>query len=404
MKNNFDKAWEFAWNELFCEKTNTFYDYKSSLDKDGLYRHLPNAREVLAHVPNPCSWNTGMEDGAIMAGVMLETIAERYNATNDEALHAYAEKVINGLKLLTSVAGIRGFLARNVLLEDGKYYCYSDTSRDQYTHVIFGTHKYMQTPLCTDEERELLCDMLVSFAEYAEKCVTAENGYRLLRTDGGKGFVTCMLKHISPHEQLRLPMFYISAWKASGNPHWLDKYKEIRDETLEKSFELKTKYWTNNFCLGQMQDSIRLCYDLEPEEAYKKQYEKLANQVADFADLEQSKSIVEDAETTGQKFDHLGPEWRKQPMTYLYFWGAPFDGLGYYMPDYEDGEYKKDMWDLQHIGVDLSIQLLCPNRKVNAKSVEYLNRIVDCVDFEKHATRAVFYLLSAYWTLQAQNH
>ena len=401
VKNSFDKAWDFVWRELFCEQTNTFYDYKSSRDADGLYRHLPNSKEILASIPNPCGWNTGMEDGGIMAGLMLEIIAYRYQATKDKRLQDYAKKVIDGLKLLTSVTGIRGFLARNVLLQNGKHYCYSDSSRDQYTHVIYGAHKYMETALCTDEERAFLSDMLVAFAEYAEKCVTEENGYRLLRADGGRGIVSCMLKHISPHEQLRLPMFYISAWKVSGDKHWLDKYHEVRDETLEKSFDLKTKYWEHNFCLGQMQDSVRLCYDLETDEHYKKQYEKLAKQVAEFTEDDALRKIAEHAEKTGRKFDALGMEWRKKPMTYLYFWGAPLDGLGYYMPE-DNKDYNEDMWNLQSFGVNLSIQLLCPNRKPKTESIELLMRIVNCVDFDNHATRAVFYILSAYWNLQAQ--
>ena len=52
VKNSFDKAWDFVWHELFCEQTNTFYDYKSSRDADGLYRHLPNSKEILASIEN----------------------------------------------------------------------------------------------------------------------------------------------------------------------------------------------------------------------------------------------------------------------------------------------------------------------------------------------------------------
>ena len=71
MNKTFDKAWDFVWNELYNPETHTFYDYKSSRDKDGTFRHLPTPAEILASVPNPCSWNTGMEDGGIIAGLIF---------------------------------------------------------------------------------------------------------------------------------------------------------------------------------------------------------------------------------------------------------------------------------------------------------------------------------------------
>lgn len=396
-EKNVQSAWDYVFNCLFHEKTNLIYDCRSTLEKDGAFSHLPTVKEVAAQIPSPCSWNAGLENSGINGGVMLNTVVNRYKATKDKSLHVYAEKLIKGIVLMTSVSGVRGFLARSVLPEDGKSY-YFESSRDQYTHVIYGICRYLECELCTDEERAILSDILVAFAEYAEKCVTKENDYHLLRTDGGRTMV-CKMLYCSPHEWTRLPMFYIAAWKVSGNEHWYDKYLEIRELCWTESYKIKKKYWERPFCLAQMQDSIRILYDYEKDEEWKKKYLDLMELVASFMD-DTPVQIEKKARKEGRKFDSLCPVWRKQPMKFLCNWGAPVSGYGYYMPDRGEA-FENDLWDLHDASNHVAIKQRCPSLKADPENVKALEGLFDLVDFERHGTESPCYMLESYWEVKA---
>lgn len=394
-----ERAWDFVWNGLFCEKTNLIYDGRWTREQDGNICLLPTPEEVRAQIPSPCSWNTGMENSGINGGTMLNVIANRYKATGAANLSSFAQKLIEGFRLLTSVSGVRGFLARSVLPQDGKSYYY-ESSRDQYTHAVYGFCRYMECGLCMKEQKETLTDMLVAFAEYAKKCVTPEKHYQLLRADGGDTMV-CGMLHVSPHEWTRLPMFYVAAWRFSGDEQWFDEYKKIRDVCIEKSYGIQKKYWEKPFCLAQMQDSLRILYDYEPDEKYRAKYQDLMNLVASYADCS-AKTIAEEAKKTGRKFNSALPNWRDMPMQYLYFWGAPKSGYGYYMPQ-RPKKYEQDLWDLHNAGTNVILQARCPNRTVDWNIIDALHSIIELVDFEDHRTESPIFLLEAYWEWKALN-
>lgn len=399
LESQIEKAWNFVWNALFCEKTNLIYDGRWTTEEDGNVCLLPTPEEIRAQVPNPCSWNTGMENSGINGATMLNVIANRYKATKDKSLLPYAEKLIKGFRLTTSISGVRGFLARSVLPQDGKSYYY-ESSRDQYTHAVYGFCRYMECGLCTKEQRETLTDMLVAFAEYAQKCVTPENRYQLLRADGGDTMV-CGMLNVAPHEWTRLPMFYVAAWKFSGDDRWLDEYKKIRDVCVDGSYGIKQKYWDKPFCLAQMQDSLRILYDYEIDETYRAKYKELTELVASHAN-DSAQKIADEAKKTGRKFNSALPNWRDMPMTYLYFWGAPKSGYGYYMPQ-RPSEYERDLWDIHNAATNVILQARCPNQRVERKIVDAMNDVIELVDFDDHRTESPIFLLESYWELKASN-
>ena len=59
---------------LYCPETGLIYDYVTSREPAQRFAHLPCRAEVEANLPNPCGWGTGMEDCAINAGTMLDTL------------------------------------------------------------------------------------------------------------------------------------------------------------------------------------------------------------------------------------------------------------------------------------------------------------------------------------------
>ena len=388
-------AWDHVFNHMYHEETGIVFDYRTSTDPDGAFSHLPTPKEIQAQVPNPCGWDTGMENGVIFVGLLLDAIANRYKVTKDETLHDYAVKILKGLRLLTSVSGVRGFLARAVH-PDGKSF-YFESSRDQYTFAVYGMWSYLNCPLCTNDEREFLTDTLVAFAEYAEKCVTPENDYHLLRADGGRTMV-CKMLYSAPHEWTRLPMIYLVAYKASGNSHWLEKYKEIRALCIDGSFEMKEKCGA----MDQMQASLAVLYELEDESYYRSQYETLARRCAEWVECEKANSLsfLEKSKKEKRTFDDVTPLWRKQEMTYLHFWGAPISGYGYYKPFFKTRSGKTAP-KLTTISQYALIEELCPNRHVSEEHARALEGLFALINFDKHCSESPIHMLQAYWLIQA---
>ena len=289
-------------------------------------------------------------------------------------------------------------MARSISPEDGKSF-YIDSSRDQYTHVIFGAYKYLLSSLCDEEERAFLTDMLVSFAEYAEKCVTEENEYKLLRADGKPGMVTCMYKYICPHEWARLPMFYLAAYNFSKDDHWLVFYKQVRDEAIDGSFKrFEEGRGVHLFSTDQMQISLRLLYDLEEEEEYKNRYLELMRFVAEYAD-----GVAEEIneKTLDEKFADLQVEWRKQKFIYnIWIKGnLPAYGYAYNMPQL-DGKATEDLWALHDAASAIHIKALCPDCKIEGKEIKAFYDISERVDYEKHATESPVYMINALWAME----
>lgn len=398
LEKNLQEAWDYIFQCLFNEKTNLIYDSRSTLEADGAFSHLPTIDEVKWQIPSPSSWNAGMENSGINGGVLLNTIVNRYLVTNDESLHFYAEKIIKGIVLLSTVSGVRGFLARSVHPDDLKSHFF-ESSRDQYTHVIFGISRYLDCALCTDEERETLTDLLISYAQYAEKCVVKENDYHLLRSDGGKT-IFCKMIDCRPHEWTRLPMIYLAAWKHSKNEHWYEKYAQVREKAWKESYGVKEKYWSRPFGIAQMQESLRLLYDYEKDEEFKAHYLELMELVCTHVDDSPVK-LAESAKAEKRAFDTLCPVWRKQPMRYLCAWGAPVDGYGYYMPDRTQA-FERDLCDLHNISNHISIAELCPTRRASQENFHAFLQLFDLVDFKRHATEAPCLMLEAYWEYQAR--
>jgi hypothetical protein len=299
------------------------------------------------------------------------------------------------LRLLTSVSGVRGFLARDVH-PDGKSF-YLESSRDQYTFAVYGMWSYLNCPLCTAEEKEFLTDTLVAFAEYAEKCVTPENDYHLLRADGGRTMV-CKMLYSAPHEWTRLPMIYLVAYKASGNERWLEKYKEIRKLCIDGTYSMQEPCGA----MDQMQISLALLYELDEEEPYRSQYEALALRTTTWTKdaIQDFVSEYEDAKKRGEKYDAPTPLWRNQEMTYLHFWGAPVSGYGYYKPFFKTRSGAKAPI-LNRLAKYAMMEEVCPNRHVSKEYEDLLNGTIELVDFENHCTEGPIHLVHAYWMIQA---
>lgn len=387
-----DAIWDYVWNCLYCEKTSLIYDMRTTREKDGNIVHLPTPEEIAREYPNPCGWTSGMENSMINGGMMLDTVLNRYEKTGDPAMKGYADKLFLGIKRCAEISGSVGFLARSISPFDGKSY-FPNSSRDQYTHVVYGLTRYFDSPLCTD--KDAVKQILVNFAHRAEQNVTPENEYDMLRADGKVGLVAKLWDVWGWNEWLRLLMIYMAAYHVSGDTHWLDLYKPLRDEGIEKSQPDPDEHGSIVFQL-QMQLSVRLLYDHDPDEEYRAKYLDLLQKVAalNVDRIEEFRSIV-----TEMPWFYNIPvlEWR-EPQSKDF---VVVNGEKRATParDPYQTVYHKIFFNLSNVFAMLYKQALCPDYAITDELLNAFSDVANVVDAVDHCTETPIYALAAYWAM-----
>ena len=377
-------AWDFVTKRLFYEPTGLIYDH---VWEDLSY--FPTPEEAKSSFPNPCGYGTGMEDSMINAGSMLLAALGRYRLEDNLEAAEMAHKLVQGILHCQSTARSHGFLPRSVAPSDGVSH-YIDSSRDQYTLCVFGVCAYLRTKLPTEEERERLGRMLVAFAERAERNVTPENGFDMLREDGLPTVCTVMWgETLGNHEYLRLPMIDLAAWWVSGDAHWLDRYQRICDEAIERSLPMTGRYW-HLYTLQQMQMSAWLCFALDPSESRRARYREILCAVADYAIA----SVPAVREKLLQRNDYNFPfcsfhetELAPRPRA-----------VAGDCPNFSPVRAEADSFFILQDALDIqNVIALCPDRTPTTESLTLLCEAVDRIDFSKHVTSAPVQLLEAYY-------
>ncbi len=403
IKQHIDNAWEFVFGKMFSPKTKIFYDYRSSEDADGAFRHLPTRDEVERSYPNPCGWFAGMEDSDINGGDMLRAITLRYALTGDGEMKRYAYDVYEGLLANATVSEQVGFLARGRLLSDGKTH-YINSSRDQYTHWIDGMLCFYHSPLSSEEQRQEIQRGLVGFAEKAEHDVTEENRFCLLTSDERPALV-CEMKgeRTQSHESLRLPMIYMGAYAVTGDEHWYRLYEQEREWALPlaEAIDPEKVHAHPEFApcfLLQMQLSIRVLYDYERDESYKARYEALMDRVADISEyyVERIGERLHEMEMprTVPAWSECPPEFRSDlPNNY---------GFSVCMPDvYTAAMGRRGLWKFRDVQEAIVTQALCPRRAVKEDQKKVFYRFVERFTFDRCFSAFVpIVTILAYWLLE----
>ena len=391
-----DQAWAFTWDKLYCKETKLIYDY---ITEKGAMGCLPTIEEIEACCPNPCGWATGMEDSVLNGGSFLEGIIARYNVTKEPELLEQAADIYEGLKTCATVSNQRGFLARSVSPVDGKTH-YINSSRDQYTHAIYTFLLYWKSNMSTAKQKAEIQDILVSFAEKAERDVIKENDYHLLREDNKPALVCGMYdedhRGVLWHEVHRLPMFYMAAWVVSGNKHWWDKYVAYRDWALDyaETFNDETiKFFNWCYALLQMQYSLRLLYDYEPEQDYKDRYAKLMQKVASYMHVYTKKTsdIIDDIHYRGPVAD-----WRKVHAKFM--WHVCSHGKSVYFPITEVSDILQQT--VRNHAEAMIIYAHTPNIEVPKEEIEFFEKLIQTLEFDKAVTYWPLLCASAWWVLR----
>lgn len=398
-----EPIWEYLLNTLYCPKTKLFYDYAVPGKIGKFEEYLPAPALIRAQIPNPCGWGTGMEDAMILGGVLLDALITCYGSTRDERIPAFASDVFEGMKTCASVSSSKGFLARSVSPVDGVTH-YGDSSRDQYTHWIVSAVKYYESELSSDADKAFIRQALCAFAGRAKNNVTAEHGWNLLREDGGRGIATGMWENVAPHEAMRLPMFYLAAWKIGGDEQFAPLYRQFRDEAMAQSEKIELERYGRIFAIHQMQLSLRFVYDYDTDEDFKRPCLALMKKAAAFG---RSKALqFAETNTTPENrklMEHQAAPWDQTPA----WLNGVLDGYAYYSPMHFKSLAawaSPAAWLIRDLSDAVSLYAACPEASYDEALMQALKRMSEAIDYQKHCSDAPAFLLLPYYLLkQMQN-
>lgn len=393
-----EKAWRFIWDRFFDRRTYLFYDYLvGGPDRpDAATWHLPPPELIRRDIPNPCGHGTGMEDSVLTAGTAMDTVAARYRVTEEEEMRSLASDIYRGMELCMDISSRPGFVARSVSPADRTSH-YTNSSRDQYTHWVWGAWTLFHSPLSDPGQKDSIREHLSRIAAACERDVRPENGWNLLREDGEVGIVSRMWGELGAHEYLRLPMFYAAAWKVTGDGRWDGLYQRYRAEAYERSLPFEISSGRTYIGL-QMQYSLRLLWEAEEDAAWKGRYlalmERLAKEYEAFA-VPRGKELLKPGNLAALSW--LYRPWDRVRAAYTGFYG----GKAYYNPGQSELPENRAFYPLRTVGECAAIAALCPGYRVSGETLEILEELLDAVDYENHHTYAPLALLNAYWRIRA---
>lgn len=387
LSRKMDEVWEVVWGRFYLPKVQTFGDYLSSYEKGKEQTHLPTAEEVKRQFPNPCGYSTGMEDGAILGGAMLSVLCDRYAVTKEEFLREKAAAVFEGLRRCATVHGVRGFVARNVCPEDGVS-VYINSSRDQVTHFVHGLWQYYRSPLCDEGTREKVRGILADVAERMIEFVTPENDYDFLRADGKRcPLGICRMWNVQSHEAARLPMIYAAAWDATKNERYKTEWRKYIAEAVAQSVSPGEK--KPAYALLQMQCSLEILYELEPDVKLKAEISACMERVRELARVRFASVEKKIGQKTPEEMAMLGPDWRTVPK-----W---INQKGYPNPQW--GPFR-EIWHLTREAGESAVITLMGGDIQGAgggKSNLLLGDLALNFDYNHNASCGLVYHLAAYW-------
>ena len=282
LMNAMQQAWETVVATFYSPRTSLFYTTPPS--------QVPSAEQYGRREPNVHAGGTGGEDCAMFGGILLAALCDEFLVTNDESIRAQATMVFDGLRLLATVHGEPGFIARGVCVEDGQS-IYPGSSRDQFTHVVHGLWRFYHSALSNEMQRQQIRDILGAVADKMTRDVTFQNGYSFLFAYGvpdDRG--VSRMRNVRVHEAARLPMLYAAAWDVGRNEEHFARYREYLPLAIHQSLDFPTtpeaelRRWVPAYSVLQMQASLELLLAVETEPAMAEAIRMAMRQVSEHAE------------------------------------------------------------------------------------------------------------------------
>ena len=369
------QAWDTAFSRFFCPETELFYEFIPEGELSA-WSHLPSVAEIRSNVPNPCGWGTGMEDSTLNGGSALDAVICAYEMTGDPKLKPVADALFRGM---LRCAMPNGFIARSVSPIDGKTH-YIESSRDQYTHWVFGALRLYESPLCDQKQKAEIERVLTEIAIRCENNTEPDGTCHLRREDGTTGKVGKLWGDVAVHEWFRLPAFYLAAYHVSGNSHWKDLYLRSRDEAFANSLApIPERY--KCYAILQMQYSLRAAYDCEDDGDFRK---KLLERMRELAKIGETKAMA--AAEYFRREEHWSTvyysfrKWNEIAPLY----SEDFNGYRYENPGQSERKDNAAFYPVRSVGEGACIAALCPGYPVSEALFESLDFLLNALDFSRY--------------------
>lgn len=374
-----DEAWQITWKRFFHRKTNLFYDYLTSYQQGKELAHLPVQAEISIQWPNYQGYDTGMEDCMISAGVMLDLVVDKYAVTGDRQLAKCAEKIVEGIWKCSNVHNVPGFLARGIS-PFAPDHIYINSSRDQYTHVVYGLWKYYNSELIEDSGRKKVTKLLTAYADRMVRNVTTENDYDALRannTPDTRGI--SRMWEVKGNEAARLPMIYAVAWKVSGDNRYLHQLGRYLHEAIAQSYYVKQHIPT--YSLLQMQSSMEVLDEIIEDGDLRRKIAEIMTMVSERAQQHFQNAIAKSNELD---LTALVSDWRTGESI-------------------RSGTTSRTIWyNTREIGEAALAQLMEKGNGISDTDKVRLRDVLNRLDYKRLSSNGIYYLQGAYW--KARRH
>lgn len=363
---------------------------------------LPTPEECRDGKPNALGWWAPIENGAMFNGLYMDAAVHRWRHTNSPDDAAKARRLMEGLLLLNSVSGMKGFVARGVSTDGRSHYPMG--SNDQTMPWYYGLWRYLDSGLATEEERARIVAKLIGTTEAIVKlqwAMPAEAPF------GRRGSFAGFTFDTAPRQLFVMKMMHA----ITGDEKWNARYREALQQRGGKDnvskLELcergmvfdyaKTHNWTSCTAVS----AIRGLWELEKDPALK----------AAFAmGLKASASLAAESLPLAAQFD------RGDRSTFNLDWRASM--LPLWKPQRTEQEAQdlallqlreflkasprraKETAFIREPTSAAWIVTLCPDATVVRRHAPEIERIVAHFDYSKLYYCTFFWVESAWWRLK----
>jgi len=175
-------------------------------------------------VYRPWGYGAGMEDVAYQNGMLLFALCDAEEASGNPYFAQLARRVAGGLRRLSTLSPVPGFVPRGPH-PDGKSY-YADSSRDQHSLYACGLWRYYHSRLATAADKEWIRTVIGQILQRLEK-----NGWTILSEDNsveahaGGSVLPC-----EPMNAALLLAMLAVAHDVTGDAHWQEVYERFGRE------------------------------------------------------------------------------------------------------------------------------------------------------------------------------
>jgi hypothetical protein len=185
-------------------------------------------------------------------------------------------------------------------------------------------------------------------------------------------------------------MIYAAAWDVTRDERYREQWRRYAAEAIEQSAnpgENKPAY-----ALLQMQCSLEILHELEPDSSLKAAIQRHMMHVRDLSTKRFSSVLAKIAKKSPEEMRMLGPDWR-----HVAEWKNQND-----YPNPQWGPYR-EIWSLtREAGESALILLMVEPASLSTTQLSSLKQMISDFDYAHISSCGVIYHLAAYWKALAK--